>query len=73
MANVSIESGKRAMQYFLSLKQKPDAVFAAEDFTALGVMKGIKKHTILKYLKSLVYLVLPMNYLLNILRQHFQL
>ncbi len=44
--NVSIESGKAATQYFLSLKQKPDAVFAAEDFTALGVMKELKSHNI---------------------------
>ena len=44
--NVSIESGKKAMNYFLSLKEKPDAVFAAEDFTALGVMKELKIHNI---------------------------
>jgi len=44
--NVSIESGKTAMRYFLSLQQKPDAVFAAEDFTALGVMKELKANNI---------------------------
>lgn len=44
--NVSIESGKKAMHHFLSLNQKPDAVFAAEDFTALGVMKELKIHNI---------------------------
>lgn len=44
--NVSIESGRQAMQHFLSLKQKPDAVFAAEDFTALGVMKELKSYNI---------------------------
>ncbi len=44
--NVSIESGKKAMQQFLSLKQKPDAVFAAEDFTALGIMKELKLRNI---------------------------
>ncbi|MBV9960941.1 MAG: LacI family DNA-binding transcriptional regulator [Parafilimonas sp.] len=44
--NVSIESGKTAIQYFLSLNNKPDAVFAAEDFTALGVMKELKAHNI---------------------------
>ncbi len=44
--NISIESGKQAMQYFLSLNQPPDAVFAAEDFTALGVMKEIKSNNI---------------------------
>ncbi|MEP6465827.1 MAG: LacI family DNA-binding transcriptional regulator [Parafilimonas sp.] len=44
--NISIESGKKAMHHFLSLKEKPDAVFAAEDFTALGVMKELKIHNI---------------------------
>jgi len=34
------------MHYFLSLRQKPDAVFAAEDFTALGLMKELKIHNI---------------------------
>jgi LacI family transcriptional regulator len=40
--NVSIESGREAARHFLSRKLRPDAVFAAEDFTALGVMKEIK-------------------------------
>ncbi|HXB44874.1 MAG TPA: LacI family DNA-binding transcriptional regulator [Puia sp.] len=40
--NVSIESGRNAALHFLSLKMRPDAVFAAEDFTALGVMKELK-------------------------------
>ncbi len=44
--NVSIESGREAMHHFLSLKKKPDAVFAAEDFTALGVMKELKSRNI---------------------------
>jgi LacI family transcriptional regulator len=34
------------MHFFLSLEQKPDAVFAAEDFTALGVMKELKSNNI---------------------------
>jgi len=42
--NISIESGKNAANYFLSLPQIPDAVFAAEDFCALGLMKTIKEH-----------------------------
>jgi len=40
--NVTIESGKEAASYFLSLPKPPDAVFAVEDFTALGVMKEMK-------------------------------
>ena len=41
--NISIESGKQAATYFLSLPQRPDAVFATEDFCALGLMKAIKE------------------------------
>ncbi len=41
--NVSIESGKEAAAYFLGLASPPDAVFAVEDFTALGLMKEIKE------------------------------
>jgi LacI family transcriptional regulator len=42
--NISIESGKKAADYFLSLSERPDAVFAVEDFCALGLMKSIKEH-----------------------------
>jgi LacI family transcriptional regulator len=44
--NVSIESGKLATRHFLSLHKKPDAVFAVEDFTALGVLKELKSNNI---------------------------
>ena len=44
--NVSIESGKEGVRYFLSLPQPPDAVFATEDFTALGVIKEVKDNGI---------------------------
>jgi len=44
--NISIESGKDAINYFLGLDEAPDAVFAAEDFTALGVVKGLKERKI---------------------------
>ena len=44
--NVSIESGKDAANYFLSLKNKPDAVFAVEDFTALGLIKELKDNQV---------------------------
>jgi LacI family transcriptional regulator len=40
--DVSIEAGKTAMQYFLEKENKPDAVFAVEDFTALGAIKELK-------------------------------
>jgi LacI family transcriptional regulator, galactose operon repressor len=43
---VSIESGKRAISYFLDLPEPPDAVFAVEDFTALGVIKELKERNI---------------------------
>ena len=44
--NLSIESGKAAVDYFFNLPVIPDAVFAVEDFTALGVMKGLKERKI---------------------------
>lgn len=44
--DLSIESGKKAVDYFLGLAQPPDAVFAVEDFTALGVIKGLKERKI---------------------------
>ena len=39
---VSIESGSECMKNLLSLPVIPDAVFAVEDFTALGAMQIIK-------------------------------
>ncbi len=39
---ISIESGRECMKKLLSLPVKPDAVFAVEDFTALGAMQAIK-------------------------------
>lgn len=44
--NISIESGKDAIKYFLGLDRVPDAVFAAEDFTALGAVKELKERKI---------------------------
>jgi LacI family transcriptional regulator len=41
--NISIESGRQATDYFLQLPQPPDAVFAVEDFTAMGVLQQLKK------------------------------
>ncbi len=44
--NVSIESGKEGTRYFLSLPHPPDAIFATEDFTALGAIKELKERNI---------------------------
>lgn len=41
--DVSIESGRECMNRLLSLSQIPDAVFAVEDFTALGAMQALKE------------------------------
>jgi LacI family transcriptional regulator len=41
--NISIESGKTGADYFLSLSNTPDAIFAAEDFTALGAISKLKE------------------------------
>ncbi len=44
--DISIESGKLAVDYFFKLANIPDAVFAVEDYTALGVIKGLKERKI---------------------------
>ena len=44
--NVSIESGKEGTRHFLEMNDPPDAIFAAEDFTALGVIKELKEKNI---------------------------
>ena len=44
--DVSIEAGRDAIQYFLKLSNPPDAVFAVEDFTALGAIKELKHNQI---------------------------
>lgn len=41
--DISIESGRQATKLFLSLSDPPDAIFAVEDFTALGVIKELKE------------------------------
>jgi LacI family transcriptional regulator len=42
--DVSIESGRLAIAHFLQMKNPPDAVFAVEDFTALGAIKALKEN-----------------------------
>jgi LacI family transcriptional regulator len=44
--DISIEKGKKAAEYFLDLPQPPDAVFAVEDFSALGLIKKYKERNI---------------------------
>lgn len=44
--DVSIEAGKKAIHYFLNLPEPPDAVFAVEDYTALGAIKVLKERGI---------------------------
>jgi LacI family transcriptional regulator len=40
--NISIDSGMEGTRHLLQLPLPPDAIFAAEDFTALGVLKQLK-------------------------------
>lgn len=44
--NISIESGREGMKFLLKNETPPDAVFAAEDFTALGVISEAKERKI---------------------------
>ena len=44
--DVSIEAGKEAINYFFKQKERPDAVFAVEDYSALGAIKELKTRKI---------------------------
>jgi LacI family transcriptional regulator len=44
--DISIEAGRRAIRHFLSMQNVPNAAFAAEDFTALGAIKELKKQAV---------------------------
>ncbi|PWT71670.1 MAG: LacI family transcriptional regulator [Bacteroidetes bacterium] len=44
--DLSIESGKLGASHFLEMKDPPDAIFAVEDFTALGVIKELKERNV---------------------------
>lgn len=44
--NVSIDAGKDAIAHWLKQPNPPDAVFAVEDFTALGAIKALKEQRI---------------------------
>ncbi len=41
--DISIQAGKNGVRHFFSLGDKPDAVFAVEDFSALGALKELKE------------------------------
>ena len=43
---LSIDSGRAGIKTFLALKKPPDALFAVEDYTALGAMKELKDRKI---------------------------
>ncbi|MES1214729.1 MAG: LacI family DNA-binding transcriptional regulator [Bacteroidota bacterium] len=44
--NVSIESGMQGTQHLFSMPDPPDAIFATEDFTALGAIGELKRRKI---------------------------
>ncbi len=44
--DISIESGKAGISHLLALEAPPDALFAVEDFTALGALKELKARSV---------------------------
>ncbi len=44
--DLSIEAGRKAIKKLLALPAPPDALFAVEDFTALGAIKELKENNI---------------------------
>ena len=44
--DVSVEAGRSGIRHFLELPDRPDALFAVEDFTALGAIKELKDNGI---------------------------
>lgn len=46
IGNVSIDAGRTGVEVLFDQKNKPDAIFAVEDFTALGVIKELKHRRI---------------------------
>lgn len=44
--DINLEQGKNLTKILLSLKQRPDAIFAITDSAAIGVIKILKKHNI---------------------------
>lgn len=46
VGNITIESGKEAVKFFFENENPPDAIFAVEDFTAMGAIKELKDRNI---------------------------
>ena len=44
--DVSVEAGRSGIRHLLKLQDRPDALFAVEDFTALGAIKELKDNGI---------------------------
>lgn len=44
--DVSLEAGLQAVDHFFNSKNSPDAIFAVEDFSALGALKALKARNI---------------------------
>ena len=44
--NLRIDDGRRIMQEFLNLKEKPDAVYVAGDYAALGALQVLQENNI---------------------------
>ena len=45
-SNLTIEDGREKMQQLLSLKERPDAVYAASDYAALGALQVLNENQI---------------------------
>ena len=45
-SNLTIEDGKEKMHQLLTLKKRPDAVYVASDYAALGALQALKKERI---------------------------
>ncbi len=43
-SNLRIEDGRRIMKELLTLSERPDAIYAAGDYAALGALQVIKEH-----------------------------
>ena len=46
VGDLTIEAGKNATDYFMELESAPDAIFAVEDFSALGLIKRLKERDV---------------------------
>lgn len=45
-SNLRLKDGRRVMQQLLNLDEKPDAVYAAGDYAALGALQVLQEHNI---------------------------